>query len=440
MYTQESQLMQLLERSVSAYHTVEEAEKRLQKAGFQELSGEDRWELHPNGAYYLKSGGTTLFAFVIGQHWSGAKKLRMGAAHTDYPGFSIKNNPDISACGYQKLNVEVYGGPILNTWLDRPLSAAGQVVLRSDDVWHPQVRLVDLEKPFCIIPNLAIHMNREVNKGVALNRQTELLPVAGLAGEDVDKEAFLTYLAKEMQVDKAEILDFDLHLYSPEKPQIIGMEEDMISACHLDNTTSVQALLDGILDAAMMLDHLNGIRLMALFDHEEIGSRTKQGAGSMLLYHVLQKIGSSATLQEAAFFERGMSVEELCQDAMLLSVDVAHGIHPNYAGKMDLTNQPVLGKGFCIKEACSQSYATDSFAIGILQQICDSHHIAWQKFVNRSDQPGGSTLGSIASSFLPVPTVDIGVPLLSMHSVRELMGRADMEALSACISAFYRQS
>ena len=179
---------------------------------------------------------------------------------------------------------------------------------------------------------------------------------------------------------------------------------------------------------------------MALFDHEEIGSRTKQGAGSMLLYHVLQKIGSSATLQGAAFSDYKMSVEELCQDAMLLSVDVAHGIHPNYAGKMDLTNQPVLGKGFCIKEACSQSYATDSFAIGILQQICDSHHIGWQKFVNRSDQPGGSTLGSIASSFLPVPTVDIGVPLLSMHSVRELMGRADMEALSACISAFYRQS
>ena len=170
-------------------------------------------------------------------------------------------------------------------------------------------------------------------------------------------------------------------------------------------------------------DNLKGIRLMALFDHEEIGSRTKQGAGSMLLYHVLQKIGSSATLQGAAFFDHKMSVEELCQDAMLLSVDVAHGIHPNYAGKMDLTNQPVLGK-----------------AIGILQQLCDSHHIGWQKFVNRSDQPGGSTLGSIASSFLPVPTVDIGVPLLSMHSVRELMGRADMEALSACISAFYRQS
>ena len=482
MYIQESQLMQLLERSVSAYHTVEETEKRLQKAGFQELSGEGSWELHPNGAYYLKSGGTTLFAFVIGQHWSGAKKLRVGAAHTDYPGFSIKNNPDISACGYQKLNVEVYGGPILNTWLDRPLSAAGQVVLRSDDVWHPHVRLVDLKKPFCIIPNLAIHMNREVNKGVALNRQTELLPVAGLAGEDVDKEAFLTYLAKEIQVDKEDILDFDLHLYSPEKPQIIGMEEDMISACHLDNTTSVQALLDGILDAARQVnkqtvedgsangklpgrysanksvdeidsddgeqnaelieqsDNLKGIRLMALFDHEEIGSRTKQGAGSMLLYHVLQKIGSSATLQGAAFFDHKMSVEELCQDAMLLSVDVAHGIHPNYAGKMDLTNQPVLGKGFCIKEACSQSYATDSFAIGILQQLCDSHHIGWQKFVNRSDQPGGSTLGSIASSFLPVPTVDIGVPLLSMHSVRELMGRADMEALSACISAFYRQS
>ncbi len=443
----EHKLIDLLKRSVSPYHTVLAVQERLQEAGFEELPSAGSWNLQTEGKYYVTFGGSTLAAFVVGKGWKGTKRLRIAAAHTDFPGFSIKNNPDIASCGYQQLNVEVYGGPILNTWMDRPLNAAGQVLLKTGDVWAPRLRLVDIKKPFCIIPNLAIHMNREVNKGVSLNRQTDLLPVTGLAGEGMEKDVFLHFLAEEMQVKPEDVLDYDLRLYCTEEPQYVGMKEEFLSACHLDNTTSVQALLDGIIAAGekMRADNTDfsgndlssdGIRLAVFFDHEEIGSKTKQGAGSMLLRNVLQKIGNSSSLA-GGFFSEKMSAEELTEDAMMLSVDVAHGVHPNFSGKADPTNRPILGEGFCIKEACSQSYATDSHAIAIIQQLCDSREIPWQKFVNRSDERGGSTLGAVASSFLPIPTVDMGIALLAMHSVRELMGRADMEALSQCICAFY---
>lgn len=429
----EQKLTALLKESVSPYHTVLAAQKRLQEAGFSKLPSMGSWELQAEGKYYVVYGGSTLFAFVLGKQWAGAKKLRIAAAHTDFPGFAIKSNPDIVFNGYHQLNVEVYGGPILNTWMDRPLSAAGQVVIKTENVWEPELRLVDIKKPFCIIPNLAVHMNREVNKGVALNRQTDLLPVTGLAGENMDKDVFLHFLAEEMQGKPEDILSYDLRLYCTEEPQYVGMKEEFLSACHLDNTTSVQALLDGIIAAG---NGIEGIRLAAFFDHEEIGSKTKQGAGSMLMRTVLGKIGASGQLA-GNFFADKMSAEELSEDAMMLSVDVAHAVHPNFSGKADPTNRPIPGKGFCIKEACAQSYATDSQAIAALKQLCDCEQIPWQTFVNRSDEAGGSTLGSVASSFLPIPTVDMGIGLLAMHSARELMGNSDMEALSRCICAFY---
>lgn len=443
-----SSLINLLESCVSPFHTVLAAKEGLVQAGFEQLSPQGQWKLMPGGAYFV-SYESTLIAFVMGQRFAGTKKLRMAAAHTDFPCPVIKKNPDMECGGYQQLNVEIYGGPILNTWLDRPLSAAGQVVLKSEDPWNPEVRCVDLKRPFCVIPNLAIHMNREVNKGVALNKQTELLPVAGLTEESQDKAAFMKFLAGKMDVEPEDILDFTLYLYATEKPELVGMKEEMISACHLDNTTGVQALLDGIISCAEQNDmadcfncataSLEGIRLAAFFDHEEIGSRSKQGAASMLLRSVLTKITEAKDLRPE-FWAEVPSVDQLLEDAMLLSIDVAHGSHPNYMGKMDPTNRPVLGKGFCIKKASSQSYATDSVAIGIVEQLCDKHNIPWQTFMNRSDEPGGSTLGAVAAGFLPVPTVDLGVPVLAMHSVRELMAACDMKALSDCISTFFTEN
>lgn len=440
-------------------------------AGFEQLTSKGQWKLCAGGSYYVKMGGSSLFAFVLGQRFAGMKKLRMAAAHTDYPCMALKKRPDMECAGYQQLNIEVYGGPILNTWLDRPLSAAGQVVLRSENPWEPTVCYVDIKKPFCVIPNLAIHMNREVNKGAALNKQTDMIPVAGLTGEDQDQAGFMKFLADsmnkngcvigtcaagqdendasgccEMAIAPEDILDYSLYLYATEKPDTVGMQEELISACHLDNTTGVQALLDGIIGCSEENEvaecfncataSVEGIRMIALFDHEEIGSKTKQGAGSMLMRTVLGKIAASDSLIPE-FWPVAPSVETLLEDAMLLSVDVAHGSHPNHMGKMDPTNRPVLGKGFCIKKAAAQSYATDSAAIAIVEQLCNKKQIPWQVFMNRADEPGGSTLGAVAAGFLPVPTVDVGVPILAMHSVRELMAEADMKAMSDMVTTFF---
>ncbi|MCU6763208.1 Probable M18 family aminopeptidase 2 [uncultured Roseburia sp.] len=426
-------LMGLLKKSVSPYHTVIEAQKRLKESGFKQLPASGRWELQPNGKYFVEYHGSTMFAFTIGEAYNGPRMLRIAAAHTDFPGLVIKSRPDLEREGYRQLNVEVYGGAILNTWLDRPLSAAGKVMLRSENIWEPEVRYVNFEEPFLTIPNLAIHMNREVNKGIELNRQTDLLPVMGLAGEYSDKECFLHVLAEHLNVEKEEILEYDLRLYCAEPPVMLGSHKELISSPHLDNTTSVEALLEAV-TAAGQDRQPDGIRLIALFDHEEIGSRTKQGAASMLMPLVIKKIAAGALHLQQSF---SVSEETLLEDAMMLSVDVAHGVHPNYSGKMDLTNHPVLGGGFCIKEASSQSYATDCGAIAVLKQICEAGGIPYQTFVNRSDQPGGGTLGSAASSFLPIPVVDIGIPLLAMHSARELMGRKDMKALSDCVRLFF---
>ncbi len=419
---------QLLEGAVSPYHTVLEARERLEARGFEYLDAKKTWNVRQGGAYVTTFYGSTLFAFVLGEISGAEKKLRIGAAHTDFPGFVIKHHPDLENEGYRQLNVEVYGGPILNTWLDRPLSVAGRVALRGDSAWKPEIRYVNVRKPFLTIPNLAIHMNREVNKGIELNRQTDLLPIWGLSEGIVEKDGFHRYLAQVLSVVPEDILDYDLRLYCAESPAYLGTKGELISAPHLDNTTSVEALLEGIIHTKEQ--DTKGIKIIALFDHEEIGSRTKQGAFSMLMREVIKKITDSMP-------EGVISVEALLEDAMMLSVDVAHGVHPNYVGKMDVTNHPVLGRGFCIKEAGAQSYATDCEAIAVLKQICRQKQVPYQTFVNRSDQAGGGTLGAAAAAFLPIPIVDLGIPLLAMHSARELMGTADLLALSDCLKAFF---
>lgn len=415
-------LLQLTEEGTSPFHVTAAVERQFQEAGFKKLQIEKNWKLERGGRYYLVQHGTSLVAFSIGKNYRTGDAFRMAAAHTDFPGLRIKTAPDLTKAGYRQLNVEVYGGAILNTWLDRPLSASGRVALRSDDIFRPQMRLVDFKKPFLTIPNLAIHMNREVNKGVELNRQKDMLPVFGLE----DSEDFLSRLATQLQVKKEDILEYELGLYNTDTGDYLGLSEEFISSPRLDNLTSVQAITTALTGG--MRDR--GINVAAYFDHEEIGSRTKQGAGSTFLSAVLERVLLALNGDREAFLES-------YSDSILLSVDVAHGIHPNHTEKHDPTNQDLLGKGVCIKEACSQSYATDSEAVAIVQQICDSEEIPYQKFVNRSDSAGGSTLGSIASSLLPVRTVDIGIPLLAMHSSRELMGTADQESLVRLIQAFY---
>lgn len=431
--TENEILFDLLKKGVSPVQAVSACEERLEAAGFERLEYKEEWNLAAGGKYFVNHYDTTLFAFTVGNDWGEgmAPQIRIAAAHTDFPCLRIKPSADVLTAGYAQVNVEVYGGAILNTWLDRPLGIAGRVAVKSDDVFAPIVREFVSDKNLLTIPNLAIHMNREVNKGVELNKQTDMLPILGLVTDDIlpaeqrKVDYFLTFLAEELSVEKDDILDFELTVFCKEEPQYIGLANDFISAPRLDNLNSCAALVSAIIDAK----RTEGINMIALFDHEEIGSRSKQGAASILLHdmllRILKEIGREATAERDLY------------QSMILSVDVAHGLHPNQMGKMDITNKPVLGKGFCIKEASSQSYATDCEAIAIIQQICEAKNIPYQKFVNRSDMAGGGTLGSIASALLPVKTVDIGIPLLAMHSARELMGTADQQALKDLTEAYF---
>ena len=425
--SEQQKLFDLLRAGVTPFMCVLECEKRLVEAGFEKINYGQNWYLAPGGKYVMNHHGSTLFAFTVGNEYQVNDMIRMAAAHTDYPCMRIKPNPDFQTNGYAQINLEVYGGPILNTWLDRPLGVAGRVALRSDNPFEPEMVLYRSEKPIMTIPNLAIHMNREVNKGVEINNQIDLMPVLDmLPAEKKDTKYFMEFLAKELEVETSDILDFELSVFLMEEPMYIGIEETLISAPRLDNLTSCSALVSALIDG----ERKSGINIIALFDLEEIGSNTKQGAASILLHDAVKRIVKSLGGNEE-------DAECALYNAMMLSADVAHGMHPNKGGKMDITNKPVLGKGLCIKQACVQSYATDAETTGIFCQICDSKEIPYQRFVNRSDVRGGGTLGAISSTLVPIRTMDIGIPLLAMHSSRELMAAADIDSLKDAVTAYF---
>ena len=423
-------LLEFIRKSPSPFHTVQAGKELLAEGGFQELQRTERWNLQAGGKYFFDVYGSTLMAFQLGTkpvlHGTEAA-LRIAAAHTDFPCFRIKPAAGIKKESYGSLNIETYGGLILSTWQDRPLSLAGKIVLRGPDAFHPEVRLVDFERPLMTIPSLAIHMNRKVNEGVALNPQKDLLPLFQmLESEGKDADFFAEALAYECGCLKEDILSYELSAYPVEQGCKVGFAGEFISSPRLDNLTSVKACLDGILRGT--LD--SGLQVAALFDNEEVGSRTKQGAGSAILMQLLQRI----------YTQFGSNQEDLMQDiaaGLMLSADVAHALHPNYADKNDPTNKPVLNGGVVLKQAASQSYAGDAEAVAITAELCRQNGIAFQQFVNRADAKGGSTLGSIASALVPVRTMDIGIPMLAMHSARETMGVKDQAAITALVTAFF---
>lgn len=427
--SEEKILFNLLEKAVSPFASVALSKERLLENGFAEINFEDDWTIEKAGKYVVEHHGTTLFAFTVGADFDKKDMVRIAAAHTDYPCLRVKPNPDFVTKGYGQINMEVYGGPILNTWFDRPLGITGRVVIKSNDVFKPEIKYYTSKKPVMIIPNLAIHMNREVNKGVEINNQIDLMPIVDLLPEEQKETGyFMEFIASELSVAKEDILDFELNTYCMDEPKYVGVKDTMISSPRLDNQTSVAALVSAIIAG----QRATGINFIALFDHEEIGSTSKQGAASILMHDMLFRILGGL----------GLSNDEInacLYNAMMLSADVAHALHPNKVGKMDITNQPVLNKGFIIKQACAQSYATDSEAIAILRQICDKYEIPYQQFSNRSDVRGGGTLGAIASAMLPIKTVDIGVALLAMHSAVELMGSKDQTSLEMAVEKFFAE-
>ena len=421
------ELLDFIQCSTSPFHVVEESAKRLLRAGFQELKPADSWRLAAGGRYFLRVYGSTLLAFVVGEKplKSHGTPLLMAAAHTDFPCFRLKPAAGMTHDGCGMLNVETYGGLILRTWLDRPLSLAGKVVLRGKDAFHPVVRLVDFQKPLVTIPSLAIHMDRDVNKDGALNAQKDMLPLAALLGKGAEEDFFLAWLAEACETERNAILSYDLGAYPCETGCTFGLRDEFISSPRLDNLTSVLACLKGIEEA----HPTQGIRLIALFDNEEVGSRTKQGAGSAVLGDVLRRIYQELSGESDA-------VCRALADGFLLSVDVAHAVHPSHAAKSDPVVRPALAAGVVLKQAASQSYAGDAEASAVVRALAEEHEIPWQRFVNRADSRGGSTLGAIASSFVPVRTMDIGAPILAMHSARETMGAADQESLERLLKAF----
>lgn len=425
-------LIDYINKSTAPYQVVEESKNMLLDADFTELKMNEKWKLEIGKSYFVVPYPTTLIGFTIGENWDKTDNFRIAAAHTDHPGFRLKPRSEMNMDGYLKLNTEVYGGPILNTWMDRPLSLAGRVALRSEDPFHPKMRYVDIKKPLLTIPNLAIHVNREVNKGVELNKQTDTIPLIGMITEGLsnlnkDKKGFfLDFLANWLEVDKEEILDYDMYVYNAEQGGMLGLNDEFISSPRLDNLTSCYALLKGIISGKRK----EGINLIALYDNEEIGSRTKQGADSLLLSMILDKIylGLGLTPDDGI---------EAITDSLLISVDVAHAVHPNKPEKYDPINQTFLNEGVVFKIDSNQKYTYDTEAIAILQQVCERSNVKYQKFVNRSDMPGGGTLGPIISSWLPMKTVDLGIPLLAMHSAREMMGTKDQEHLENLLIGFF---
>ncbi|GKU27184.1 putative M18 family aminopeptidase 2 [Clostridium folliculivorans] len=422
------ELIDFLYESPTAFHAVENVKKELTKNGFKELKEEDSWKLKKEGKYFVTKNDSALIAFKVGTGRIEEHGFKIIGAHTDSPTFRIKPNPEITAENkYIKLNTEVYGGPILNTWFDRPLSLAGRVTLKGKNPLFPETRLVNINRPILVIPNLAIHMNREVNDGVKLNRQKDTLPLLSMINEKLESGKYLlNTIAEELKVAIEDILDFDLFLYEFEKGCIMGLNNEFISSSRLDDLAMVHAGIKAIINTQAS----EATNIMACFDNEEVGSETKQGADSELLAHILERIVLCLGGDREHYF-RALA------KSFLISADLAHAVHPNNGEKHDPVLRPVINGGPVIKIAASQSYTSDSNSSVVYEEICKKAGVPVQRFVNRSDLRGGSTIGPISSTHLHIRSVDMGTPILSMHSVRELGGVKDHYYCVKSFETFY---
>lgn len=392
--------------------------------GFVQLQAENAIKNLPE-KFFITKNDSAVFAFHMGKKALAEAGFRMIAAHSDSPTFRIKPNAEMAGeGGMVRLNTESYGGSILSTWFDRPLSLAGRVILRSDDALRPESRLLHIKRPLLVIPNLAIHFNRQVNDGVKLNKQKDMLPILGYVKDKLEANGLiLSVISDELKIEKEAIIDFDLYLYDTTSACTVGLDNEFVSSGRLDDLSMVHAGLEAITADGGQPDVT---KVLAVFDNEETGSGTKQGAGSNFFMSLLQRI---VLAQGGSLDDYFRSVEK----AFLVSADNAHGFHPNYAEKYDPTNHALLGGGPVIKINAAQKYSTDAMSAAVFQQICERAGVPCQRFVNRSDVAGGSTLGNILTSSVAIRGVDMGNAVLAMHSVRELASTADHDY---CIKAF----
>jgi len=424
-------LIDFIYESPSSFHAVKNIKKILIKKGFTELNEGERWELQKGEKYFVIRNDSAIIAFNIGNGIIAKKGFKIIGAHTDSPSFRIKPSPEMAVeKSYIKLNTEVYGGPILNTWLDRPLSVAGRITVKGKGILYPEAALVNIKRPIMIIPNLAIHMNRSINKGVELNRQLDVLPLLGLINDTLEKDNLLVKtIAREFNIEPEEILDFDLFLYEYNKGNIIGLNNEFISSSRLDDLEMIHASLAAFTEA----DITDATNVLACFDNEEIGSSTKQGADSEFLAGTLERIVISFGGDREDYFRA-------LYKSFMISADAAHAVHPNRGEKSDPTNRPIINKGPVIKISANQKYTSDSNTISVYEAICKKAKVPVQKFVNRSDELGGSTIGPISSTHVGIRTVDMGTPLLAMHSIRELCGVQDHIYVKRSLKEFYNEN
>ena len=401
-----------IDKAHSVYHAVASLEEMLKAAGYTALSRQDAWELQNGGKYYLTRGDSALIAFRIPE--TTPNGFMMTASHSDRPSFKVKENGELTGT-YTRLSTEKYGGMLMGTWLDRPLSVAGRVMVETEHGIRSS--LLDIDRDLLLIPNVAIHMNRKANEEQSWNPAVDTLPLmAGKGGEG----KLQALLEKEAG---GKILGHDLYLYVREKASVWGLEEEFISAPALDDLACAWCCARGFLAA----ETTASVSVLCVFDSEEVGSSSVQGAASRLLESTLNRICGSLALD----------VEEMLANSFMVSADNAHALHPNHPELADANNAPIPGGGIVVKFNASQRYTTDGLSAAIFRKVCAKAGVPTQTYCNRADIPGGSTLGNISLSHVSVPSVDIGLAQLAMHSCYETAGVKDIGYLEDAMAAFY---
>ena len=424
-----SDLLSFLDAAPSPYHAVGEVRGRLEGSGFLPLDERDEWRLEPGDRRYLVRGGGTLVAVELGRLPPSRAGFVIIGAHTDSPNLRVKPLPDLGAHGHRQLAVEVYGGVLFSTWLDRDLSIAGRVCLADREL------LVRIDRPICRIPNLAIHLSSQVNvNGLVLNPQQHLIPTLGL--ERPEPGALAKLIADVLreqhrtEVPPAEMLSFDLCLYDVQRAARGGVDGELICSARLDNLASCHAAVSALVSSGEPSD---ATRVIALYDHEEVGSQSAAGAKSRFLLSVLDRVAG-------AYADGGRdATARAFARSLLVSADMAHAVHPNYPDKHDPQHAPRLGNGPVIKSNVNQSYATDAPAAAIFEQACREYGFSAQRFVARNDMPCGSTIGPISAALTGIRTVDVGNPMLGMHSCRETAAAADVERMITVLRHLLRR-
>ncbi len=412
-----------LNKSSSTYHAVSEVEQQLIEAGFIKLKENSTWILENNRYYYVVRNQSTLIAFKIPEI-ANVKSVNIIASHSDSPCLKVKPVADIKDDKYNRINVEVYGGALLSTWLDKPLGIAGRVTVKENGVIVS--RLLDFKEDVAIIPNVAIHQNREANNGYKWDTKVDLFPIMGL---EPTEDYFNNLLSKKLLVNKKDILAHDLYFYNRQKAILWGENQEFVSGGKLDNLESIYTSLK-----AFLLGYsTNSLNVLAIFDHEEIGSMTKQGMASNFLSDVIERVFAS-------FYYVNSDIKAILANSFLLSADNGHGVHPNHPEMYDSTNQAYLNKGVVIKTSAAQRYVSDAISIAIAKELCHRADVPYQLFANINDSKGGTTQAAISTINLPINMIDVGVAQLAMHSSYETAGSYDIDYMINFMLEFYNST